>query len=291
MNIGGKTRILGVIGNPIEHTVSPVIHNNLAAALGEDFAYVALKVEEEGLEDAIYGAYALSLLGLNVTVPHKSACMKYLKDIDPLAKKIGAVNTLVRVDGGYKGYNTDMPGLLRAMEHDGVDIKGKDVIILGAGGVARAVSILMTSSGAKHTYILNRTLSKAQAIVSEIEEDESLKGRISAMDIKDYKDLPGEDYICIQATNVGMHPDTDSAVIEDPEFYKKVSFGYDLVYNPLETKFMKLCKNAGAGAFCGLRMLLYQGVIAFEYWTGHSVSDELAEKVYGKMIEYMNEQR
>ena len=248
-------------------------------------------MEEEGLEDAIYGAYALSLLGLNVTVPHKSACMKYLKDIDPLAKKIGAVNTLVRVEGGYKGYNTDMPGLLRAMEHDGVDIKGKDVIILGAGGVARAVSILMTSSGAKHTYILNRTLSKAQAIVSEIEEDESLKGRISAMDIRDYKDLPGEDYICIQATNVGMHPDTDSAVIEDPEFYKKVSFGYDLVYNPLETKFMKLCKNAGAGAFCGLRMLLYQGVIAFEYWTGHSVSDELAEKVYGKMIEYMNEQR
>ncbi|MCR4618147.1 MAG: shikimate dehydrogenase [Lachnospiraceae bacterium] len=285
MNIDGKTRTLGVIGNPIEHTVSPVIHNNLANITGDNFCYLPFKVEESNVKAAIEGAYALGILGLNVTVPHKSAVIPYLKDIDPLAKRIGAVNTLVSCDGGYKGYNTDMPGLLRAMRSDGIEVKDKEVIVLGAGGVARAVAILLSDSGAKHIYILNRTISKAKAIADEIIKD---KGEIvTAMELSDYSKLSGNDYICIQATNVGMYPNTDCAVIDDNAFYDKITKGYDIVYNPLETKFMKLCKEASAESFHGLKMLLYQGIIAYEYWSGKSISDDDALKVYAKMLESM----
>ncbi len=285
--IGGKTRVLGVIGNPVEHTVSPVIHNNLAGILGDDIVYAAFHVMNENLEEAIKGAYALDLLGLNVTVPHKENVIKCLKDIDPLAERIGAVNTLVRCEGGFKGYNTDMPGLLRAMKHDGVCFDGKEVIILGAGGVARAVAMMLAENNAGHIYIMNRTLSKARDIADEINAYK--QGMITALSLDDHGSLDkSRKYIVIQATSVGMHPNTEAAVIEDPSFYELVKAGYDIVFNPLVTKFMKLCREAGASAFSGLRMLLYQGVIAYELWTGKEVSEENAEKIYEKMLEAMN---
>lgn len=285
MEINGKTKVLGVMGCPIEHSISPVIHNNLAIELKDNLVYVPFKVEEGKVEDAVIGAFALGIQGLNVTVPHKSAVIPFLCDIDPLAKRIGAVNTLVYTNEGYKGYNTDMPGLLRAMKHDGADVAGKDVIILGAGGVARAVAFLLADSKAKHIIVLNRTIEKAKAIEEEIK---AYAGDIiSAHELSDHSSLKGDGYVVIQATNVGMYPDVDKAVVEDGDFYKKVSFGYDLVYNPTETKFMKLCKASGAKAYNGLRMLLYQGVIAYELYTGKSVDDELSEEIYYKMAEAM----
>jgi shikimate dehydrogenase len=285
MEINGKTKVLGVMGCPIEHSISPVIHNNLAAELKDNLVYAPFKVDEGKVQDAVKGAFALGIQGLNVTVPHKSAVIPFLCDIDPLAKRIGAVNTLVYTNEGYKGYNTDMPGLLRAMKHDGAEVAGKDVIILGAGGVARAVAFLLADSKVNHIYVLNRTIEKAKAIEEEIK---AYAGDIiSAHELSEYSSLYGDGYVVIQATNVGMHPDVDRAVLEDEEFYKKVSFGYDLVYNPAETKFMKLCKASGAEAYNGLRMLLYQGVIAYELYTGKSVDDELSEKIYHKMAEAM----
>ena len=127
-DINGYTRTCGLIGNPVEHTLSPVIHNTLSMVLGENLAYVPFHVENGRLEDAVKGAFALNLLGLNVTVPYKSDVIPYLTDIDPLAENIGAVNTLVRTETGYKGYNTDMPGLYRAMCEDGVKVKGEKVL-------------------------------------------------------------------------------------------------------------------------------------------------------------------
>ncbi len=284
--INGYTRVLGVIGNPVEHTMSPVIHNTLAEKLGDNLVYTAFHVNNEYVGDAVKGAYALNLLGLNVTVPHKSAVIPYLSDIDPLAKRIGAVNTLVRTENGYKGYNTDMPGLLRAMKRDGVDICGEHIILLGAGGVARAVAMMLAEAGASHIYILNRTVEKAENIADEVNSSSGCKSIVTAMETGAYRKLDnGKKYIVIQATSVGMHPDTEKAVIEDDEFYKLVNIGYDIVFNPSETKFMKLCQKAGADAFNGLRMLLYQGVIAYELWTGKKITDELAEAVYMKMSE------
>ena len=139
-NIKGTTRVCGLIGNPVGHSISPVIHNTLADIMGIDLVYTTFKVEENQVEAAVKGAYALDILGMNVTVPHKQAVMRSLKEIDPLAEAIGAVNTLARVDGGYKGYNTDILGLARELEEENVCIKDNPVLIIGAGGAARAIA-------------------------------------------------------------------------------------------------------------------------------------------------------
>lgn len=288
ISINGYTRTCGLIGNPVEHTMSPAIHNTLAEAMGENLVYVPFRVPEGFVEDAVKGAYALNLLGCNVTVPYKSDVISHLKDIDSLAAQIGAVNTLVRMDGGFKGYNTDMPGLYRAMCEDGVKIKGETVLILGAGGVARAVAVLLAQKEAARIIICNRTLERAQNIADEVN---GIVGRklVEALALADYRNLPeGESYLAIQATNVGMFPKVDEAVVEDEAFYKKIHTGYDLIFNPAETKFMRLVKANGGKAYNGLKMLLYQGVIAYELWTGTKVDDKLSEKAYDAMKKAMN---
>jgi shikimate dehydrogenase len=292
MEINGHTRTCGLIGNPVEHTMSPVIHNTLAQETGENLTYVPFHVADGRVEDAVKGAWALNLLGLNVTVPYKSDVIPYLSDIDPLAEKIGAVNTLVRTESGFKGYNTDMPGLYRAMCEDGVKVEGEDCIILGAGGVARAVAMLLASKNVGSVTILNRTVERAQKIADEVnrnfaDADKNFAAKVTAMPISEYRSLSGEKYLVIQATSVGMTPNTDEAVIEDEDFYKKVHTGYDLIFNPLDTKFMKLVRAQGGRTFCGYKMLLYQGIIAYEYWTGKTVSQELAAKVYQRMLDSM----
>ena len=282
MEYNGHTRTCGLIGNPVEHTLSPLIHNYMAKKMGHNLVYVPFFVEQGGLKDAVKGAYALNLLGVNVTIPYKSDVIDYVVDIDDLAAKIGAVNTLVRTEGGYKGYNTDMPGLYRAMLSDGVDIRDRKIIILGAGGVARAVAIMLLDKGAGELVILNRTLERAKSIAEEVNAL-AVRSFAQAMIMDEYRSLSEEKYIVIQATSVGMHPDTEKAVIEDPAFYNKVEIGYDLVYNPPVTKFMELTKAAGGRAYNGDKMLLYQGIIAYELWNDTAVPESLAKEVYEQM--------
>lgn len=283
MTINGYTRTCGLIGNPVEHTMSPAIHNTLAQELSENLVYVPLHVPEGRLREAVEGAFALNLLGCNVTVPYKSQVIPFLKELDPLARHIGAVNTLVRVEDGFKGYNTDMPGLFRAMCGDGVRLEGEKVVLLGAGGAARAVAMLLSVKGAARIFILNRTKEKAAELAEEVN---ALCGRrlAEAMALADYRALPeGEKYLAIQATRLGMFPRAEEAAIEDRAFYEKIHTGYDLVFNPPRTKFMSLVEEGGGRAFNGLKMLLYQGIIAYELWTGVKVGEELAQKAYGEM--------
>ncbi len=295
MRIDGYTRVCGVMGNPVEHTMSPVIHNTLAEKLGDNLVYVPLHVEKGRAAEAAKGAYALNFLGLNVTVPFKSEVLPALTKIDPLAERIGAVNTLVRDEEGFKGYNTDMPGLYRAMESDGVRIEGEEVLLLGAGGVARAVAVLLAEKGASRIHILNRTLEKARAIAGEVN---GYAGRelVLAHGLEDWKNLlypegegvrPEKKYLAIQCTNCGMFPRTDQVPIADPAFYEGIHTGYDLIFNPSRTRFMELTARAGGRSFGGLKMLLYQGVIAYELWTGKRVEEDLAREVYGRMKEAM----
>lgn len=290
MRIDGYTRTCGLIGNPVEHTMSPVIHNTLAERLGENLVYVPFHVPEGHVREAVEGAFALNLLGMNVTVPYKSEVIPFLKDMDPLAKQIGAVNTLVRTEDGFKGYNTDMPGLYRAMCEDGVEIAGEKVLILGAGGVARAVAMLLAQKAASEILILNRSLDKAVRVAEEV--NGIVGGRlVKAMALADYDKLPeGEKYLAIQATNVGMFPHTDSAVIEEASFYQKIHTGYDLIFNPSSTRFMQLVEAQGGRAFGGMKMLLYQGIIAYELWTGAQVERKLAAEIYDKLTETMRKQ-
>lgn len=284
MEINASTKICGLIGNPVGHSVSPIIHNNLAEIYGQNLVYVPLEVPNGRLHDAIKGAEAMGFLGMNVTVPYKSDVMKYLCSMDALAEKIGAVNTLVKTDNGYRGYNTDMPGLYRAMVSDGVDINEKEVLLLGAGGVARAVAILLMEKGASHIYIMNRTLEKAMNIAREINEY-AKKELATPMLLTEYHKLDStKKYVAIQATNVGMFPNVGTAVIEDEAFYNLVDIGYDLIFNPLETKFMRYTKMAGGKAYHGLKMLLFQGVIAYELWNQIEIADCDADVIYDKML-------
>ena len=230
--IKGTTKVCGLIGNPVAHSISPVIHNNLAKLCGIDLVYETFKVENDLVAAAVRGAYALNIQGLNVTVPHKQKVMEVLKDIDPLAEAIGAVNTLVRVDGGYKGYNTDILGLGRELEDAGIDIYGRDVIILGAGGASRAISFLCADKGAKNVYLFNRTVEKAELIAAAV-NGHFKKEIVAPHNIKDYSVLAGNDYIAIQTTSVGLHPNDDEAIIEAQDFYEKLAAGVDVIYNPV----------------------------------------------------------
>lgn len=282
MEINGKTRLCGLIGNPVEHTLSPVIHNGLAKAMGENLVYVPFLVED--VENAVKGAYALNILGMNVTVPHKSAVIPYLQEIDPLAAGIGAVNTLVRTKSGYKGYNTDMTGLLRAMYGENIQIKDQSVILLGAGGAARAVAFLCVSEGAKEVFLLNRSLEKAEKVAEEVNNHFGCS-IIKPMALAAYPTLPDGKFLAIQGTSVGLSPNEDAVVIEDAAFYEKIHTGFDLIYKPADTRFMQLVRKHGGKAYNGLKMLLYQGIIAYELWNQTEVSEELAGEIYNKMKE------
>lgn len=287
----GNTMTCGLIGNPVRHTLSPLIHNSIAEMKGVNLVYVPFEVPKGGVKNAVRGANALGIKGLNVTVPYKSDVIDHLVEIDPLAEGIGAVNTLVRTEGGFKGYNTDMSGLYHAMQDEGIVLDGECVVILGAGGVARPVAYLCATKGADRVYVLNRTYEKAEAVAKEVNNalDESLGEKIIPMPLDDYKELLDREkrFFVVQCTSVGLFPDVNSAVIEDEEFYKHVYAAIDVVYKPLETKFMKLVKNAGGKVFSGLKMLLYQGIDAFELWfedEGIKISKEEADIIYKSLM-------
>ena len=287
----GNTMTCGLIGNPVRHTLSPLIHNSIAEMKGVNLVYVPFEVPKGGVKNAVRGANALGIKGLNVTVPYKSDVIDHLVEIDPLAEGIGAVNTLVRTEGGFKGYNTDMSGLYHAMQDEGIVLDGECVVILGAGGVARPVAYLCATKGADRVYVLNRTYEKAEAVAKEVNNalDESLGEKIIPMPLDDYKEVLQKEkrFFVVQCTSVGLFPDVNSAVIEDEEFYKHVYAAIDVVYKPLETKFMKLVKNAGGKVFSGLKMLLYQGIDAFELWfedEGIKISKEEADIIYKSLM-------
>ncbi len=282
MEINGKTKTCGLIGNPVGHTLSPMIHNTLAERFGHNLVYVPFPVETGRVAEAVAGASALQILGLNVTVPYKSEVIPCLREVDSLAASIGAVNTLVSVPGGYRGYNTDMEGLFRAMETEGIKLAEEEILLLGAGGAARAVAFLCAAKGAERVYLLNRTLDKAKQVAAQVNRS---AGRevIFPMALADFDSLPDQKFLAIQGTSVGLFPHADQAVIEDEAFYRRIHTGFDLIYTPWETKFMKLVRENGGRACNGLKMLLYQGVIAYELWNDVKVSEAEAQLVYEKL--------
>lgn len=282
MEINGRTRTCGLIGNPVEHTLSPLIHNTLAARLGQELVYVPFHVEQGRLAEAVKGAEALNILGMNVTVPYKSEVIACLAKVDDLARNIGAVNTLVRTEGGYKGYNTDMEGLYRAMQSEGIRIAEERIILLGAGGAARAVAWLCVAKGAERVYLLNRTLDRAETVAAEVNTSAGREA-VRPMKLAEYEQIPEGKYLAIQGTSVGLSPNDEDVVIADAAFYEKVHTGFDLIYNPWETKFMRLVKAHGGRAYNGLKMLLYQGIIAYELWNGVKVSEKDAQIVYERL--------
>lgn len=282
MEINGKTKLMGLIGNPVEHTLSPVIHNTIAENMNENMVYVPFPVADD-IESAIKGAYALGIQGMNITVPYKSDAIPFLAKLDKEAEIIGAVNTLVRTENGYKGYNTDLPGLYRAILSEGIEVRGSRVIIVGAGGAARAAAFMCAFNKAERVVILNRTVEKAERIVNEVKEKTGFAA-MEAKAITDYHSIKGEGYLVLQATKVGLYPKTEESPITDEVFFKKAAVVYDLIYTPQQTMFMRLAQGQGVAAYNGLKMLLYQGVAAYEMWNQVSVPDTVVEKAYQALL-------
>ncbi len=263
--VRGTSRVCGILANPVEHSMSPMLQNLYARCTGTDFIYVPFKVKEEELQAAVSGAFALNISGMNVTVPHKQAVMRYLDGIDETAREIGAVNTLVRTERGYRGYNTDVPGLKRAVEEAGFTVKGRDCLLIGAGGAARAAAYMLARGGAESITVLNRSLEKAEELA---EYGNRIAGRMlmRALPLSQWNALCGKRYLAIQCTSVGMHPAEDAAPIEDKEFYQLIEEALDVIYTPAETKFMRMVREAGGRAVNGLKMLVYQGAVSYELW-------------------------
>lgn len=330
VSIGGHTKTAGLMGYPVGHTKSPLIHNTLARFYGDDVFYMPFEVLPEKLCEAVKGAAALGLIGLNVTVPHKSAVMPYLIDIDPPAKAIGAVNTLAAVysrgkeqkqnspnnrndginidktgsaedsttDGyviGYKGYNTDILGLSQAMKRGGFEIEGKTILILGAGGAARAVAFLCAYEKAGRIIIANRSKDKADglknAVINNLGPSESIE-TVEYPDLLNRLKEAGDADICIQCTSVGLYPNVDDCVLngETEEVFDHIQSGIDLIYKPEKTAFMKKLEERGKKTMNGLSMLMYQGVIAYEIFTGRwngsiQTDDEVLDEIYRKLRE------
>ena len=260
----GKTRVCGLIANPVEHSMSPMMHNFFAQRTGVNLAYVPFKVEEDRVGDAVKGAYALNILGMNVTVPHKQRVMDFLSELDEDARAIGAVNTLVRTDEGYKGYNTDGAGFSRALAKAGIRIEGEHCLLMGAGGAAKAAAYVLAKGGAAKIHILNRNEARARELAGYINTLTG-SGLAEALPLEGYRNLPvrKNGYLAVQSTSVGMHPHVEDVIIDNPRFYEMIHTGVDIVYTPARTRFMKMVEEAGGRAVNGLDMLIYQGVIAY----------------------------
>ena len=276
--ISGKTRVCGVIGDPIEHTMSPVMHNAAFNRLGLDYRYLAFHVMKEELGKAINGMRALNIRGLNVTIPHKVAVIPLLDKVDALAEKIGAVNTIVNDDGVLTGYKTDATGFLRVLLEQGVDPAGKSTVVLGAGGVSRAISFALAESGA-HLVILNRqlVLDWAEDLARRISNTFKSEVKALEMDEPNLSMVLEKADILVNATSVGMTPDIDKTPAA-AGLLKPGLVVFDAVYNPIKTRLLKEAEQAGAQVIVGIDMLVWQGVLAFEKWTGQSAPLDLMKE-------------
>jgi shikimate dehydrogenase len=282
--VSGKTQICGLIGDPVAHTMSPAMHNAAFKKLGLDYIYLPFRVTPEGLPRAVAGMKALNVRGFNVTIPHKVSVIPLLDGLDPLAEKIGAVNTVVNDCGELRGYNTDATGFLRALLGSGVRPEDKNVVILGAGGAARAIAYILAENGA-HLTIINRKLELdwAEDIARLILEDfgrevivlELLPRRLA-------KALPGAD-ILVNATSVGMSPAGGRSPVPARLLHRRLVV-FDIVYNPVMTKLLREAKAAGARTIGGIDMLAWQGALAFEKWTGQVAPLALMRRQAVKML-------
>ncbi len=281
-SITGKTRICGIIGDPIEHSMSPVMHNAAFEALGLDYAYLPFRVRREELPEAIAGIRALNLVGLNVTLPHKVDVIPLLDKLDPLAERMGAVNTIVNNDGVLAGYNTDAPGFLQALLSKGIEPEGKNIVILGAGGAAKGISFILAEAGAK-LVILNRTLPKAEELASQITQYYHKKLEAMVLSEENLSKALGGADVLVNTTSAGMVPGVDQTPVP-AKLLKSDMTVFDIVYNPLETRLLREAKAAGARIIDGLDMLVWQGVLAFEKFTGQKAPFEIMKGAATKAL-------
>ena len=270
--ITGSTQIVGLLGWPVGHSLSPAMHNAAFAHLGLDWRYVPLPVDPArtgAIPQAVAGLRALGLRGANVTVPHKQAVMGCVDRLTPAAEAIGAVNTLVvEKEGSLLGDNTDAAGFIGDLRDHGVDLQDRHVLVLGAGGSARAVVYGLAQAGAARIAIANRTVETAQALAAALQAHARGCPMTAFALPSDLPELAAQADVIVNCTSLGMTPKVDTSPWPDDLPFRSSQIVYDLVYNPAATVLLKQAADAGAQAIGGLGMLVWQGAFAFERWTG-----------------------
>ena len=271
--ITGHTRLTALLGSPVAHSISPLMHNEAFQLLDLDYTYLCFEVNEETLTAAVDGLKACGIRGFNLTMPNKNKIVELLDELSPAARLIGAVNTVVNDDGHLTGYNTDGVGYMQAVKDAGYDITGKTITIMGAGGAATAICAQAALDGVEKIHIFARETSRFWDRTQKLAENinSTLPCKAVLHENKDTAALAqaiSESALLLNATSVGMAPNTEGTIIEDTSLYHPDLIVSDVIYNPRETRFLKEAREAGCRTFNGMYMLLYQGAEAFRLWTG-----------------------
>ncbi len=282
--ITGHTKLTGLLGSPVSHSISPAMHNEAFKQLSLDYVYLAFDVGTENLKTAVDGLCALNVRGFNLTMPNKNAMCRLCDSLSPAAEIIGAVNTVVNENGYLTGHTTDGTGYMRALKEDGYDIIGKKMTILGAGGAATSVFVQAALDGVSEISIFSRRSpfwERAERIIHTLTERTNCK--ISLFDYENPDILRreiGESAILTNGTSVGMAPNTEQSLITDPTMFHKDLIVSDVIYNPRKTQLLKLAERNGCKTQNGLYMLLYQGAEAFKLWTGKEMPVKIIKEKY-----------
>ena len=266
MQITGETKIVGIIGDPVEHSRSPQMHNAAFAELGLDYVYVPFHVRPDDLRTAVEGFKAINVLGINVTIPHKQRVIPFIDAISREAELIGAVNTLIFEEGQISGDNTDASGFLQAMREAGFDVpRSGSAVVIGAGGSARAIVVALALANLQSIVIANRTASRAVALATDLSDRTGLQIRGMGLDDAKLPDAVGTSQLIVNTASASM--DSSQPPLIRPEWLDPQSIVYDIVYTPPETRLLRAAAERGCHTIGGLGMLVHQGAIAFERWT------------------------
>jgi shikimate dehydrogenase len=278
MNINAETRFCGVIGNPVEHSLSPTIHNAAFQKLGLNFVYLAFRVEVIG--DAIKGLRALgNFRGASVTIPYKVTSLPFLDFIEPTARHIGAINTIVAADGTLTGYNTDATGALSALREGGTDLKGQRVVILGSGGAARAIAFALgTETEVNCLTILGIDDRERKALAQDLQSKTGMTVQELSFDESTLQKTLPDTHVLIHCTPIGMSPRAHETPVPASLLHAGVTV-MDIVYNPRETQLLKDAKAAGCRTISGLAMFLHQAAAQFELWTSQTAPADVMRSV------------
>ena len=283
--ITGHTELIGLIATPIRHSSSPRMHNEAFAKLGLDYAYLAFEVGAEDLEDTIKGFRAMKVRGSNVSMPNKTIVHKYLDKLSDAAEMCGSVNTIVNDNGVLTGHVTDGIGYMSGLKDAGIDIIGKKMTIVGAGGAATAIQVQAALDGVKEISIFNRKdefYKRAEKTVKDINEKTNCKATLYDLaDLDKLKEEIASSYIFANATGMGMKPLEGQTYIPDKSFLRKDLIVTDVVYAPAETALLKMAKEVGCKTLNGFPMMLFQGAAAFKLWTNQDMPIEHVKEVMG----------
>lgn len=282
--ITGHTRLTGLLGSPVAHSKSPLMHNEAFRLLRLDYVYLCFDVKEDSLKTAFEGLKKLNVAGFNCTMPDKTAICELLDNLSPAAKMIGAVNTVVNENGRYIGHNTDGIGYMQSVKDAGFDIKGETMTLLGAGGAASSIFVQAALDGVKKINLFSikdRFWEKAEKMVDMVNSNTDCDAKLIELGNDDIlNEAISNSKILTNATSVGMAPNTDNCIVKDFSVFNENLIVSDVIYNPMETKLLKIAKEHGCPTFNGIYMLLYQGAEAFKLFTGKDMPVEEIKKKY-----------